>query len=47
MLAGMQRGAIGAARVNLGTLGCAEGLCWEGSSFQSKLEAPEVRVEVV
>lgn len=47
MLAGMQHGDTGAVCATLGTLGCAERLCWEGSSFQSKLEAPQGRVEVL
>lgn len=38
MLAGIQHGDTGAACATLGTLGwVSQRLCWEGSSFQSKL----------
>lgn len=48
MLAGMQHGDSGATRALWGHWAVvSKRLGWEGSSLQSKLQAPEVRVEVV
>lgn len=48
MLAGMQHGDNGATHALRGHWAVvSKRLGWEGSSLQSKLQAPEVRVEVV